>query len=78
MPGISGYNCEVEPMSEGQSQEVRRWVYEGKEDYLEAEADAGRKGKREINKWDFAASLKFCELAALMNGSGSQVQIGSG
>lgn len=78
MPGISGYDYGVELMSKNWGQEFRRLVDESKEDYLEAEADSGRKGNREINKGYFATTLKFCELGALMNGSGVQVQIGSG
>lgn len=32
MPGRSGYGCNVEPVSEGRSQEFRRLAEEGKED----------------------------------------------
>lgn len=50
MPGRSGYDCEVEPMSEDWSQEFGRLADEGKEDSSEAKADSGRKKNRQMNK----------------------------
>lgn len=77
MPGRSAYGCNVEPVSEGGSQEFRRLAKEGKEDSSEAEADPGRKGNTEMSKPDFVTSLKCCVLE-LMNGLGTEVQIWRG
>ena len=50
MPDISGYGCEVKPISKDQSQEFGRLADEGKNYFSEAKSDCGRKWNRKMDK----------------------------